>query len=106
MPSRFEPCGLSQLIAMRYGTLPIVSKVGGLVDTVVGFDGKNENTATGFFIDLFTPAGIYNAVVKALTMYTRNRVLWNRLMRSAMRTDVSWDKSAQVYLELYRKTIA
>ena len=106
MPSRFEPCGLSQLIAMRYGTLPIVSKVGGLVDTVIGFDGKNENTATGFFIDLFTPAGIYNAVVKALTMYTRNRVLWNRLMRSAMRTDVSWDKSAQVYLELYRKTIA
>ena len=54
MPSRFEPCGLSQLIAMKYGTLPIVSKVGGLLDTVVGYDGKNENTATGFFIDTFT----------------------------------------------------
>lgn len=106
MPSRFEPCGLSQLIAMRYGTLPVVSKVGGLVDTVIGFDGKNENTATGFFIDSFTQTGIYNAVAKALTLYTKNRVLWNRLMRSAMRQDVSWDKSAQTYLELYRKTMA
>ncbi len=105
MPSRFEPCGLSQLIAMKYGTLPVVSKVGGLVDTVVGYDGKNENTATGFFIDTFTEAGIYNTVVKALNMYHKNRVLWNRLVRSAMRTDVSWDKSAQAYLELYRKTI-
>ena len=105
MPSRFEPCGLSQLIAMKYGTLPVVSKVGGLVDTVVGYDGKNENTATGFFIDSFTQNGIYNAVAKALSVY-KNRILWNRLVRSAMRTDVSWDKSAQTYLDLYRKTIA
>ena len=104
MPSRFEPCGLSQLIAMKYGTLPIVSKVGGLVDTVIGYDGKNENTATGFFIDSFTQAGLYNAVVKAINVY-KNRVLFNRLVRSAMRQDVSWDKSAQLYLELYRKTI-
>jgi starch synthase len=104
MPSRFEPCGLSQLIAMKYGTLPIVSRVGGLVDTVKGFDGKNENTATGFFIDSFTDAGIYNTVLKAINIYHTNRVLWNRLMRSAMRQDVSWDKSAQTYLELYRKT--
>ncbi len=104
MPSRFEPCGLSQLIAMKYGTLPIVSKVGGLVDTVIGYDGKNENTATGFFIESFTQAGLYNAVVKAINTY-KNRVLFNRLVRSAMRQDVSWDKSAQAYLELYRKTI-
>ena len=104
MPSRFEPCGLSQLIAMKYGTLPIVSKVGGLLDTVTGFDGKNENTATGFFIETLTPNGLYNAVGKALTVY-KNKVLWNRLVRSAMRTDVSWDKSAQMYLDLYRKTV-
>ena len=104
MPSRFEPCGLSQLIAMKYGTLPIVSKVGGLVDTVTGYNGKNENTATGFFIDSFTQAGMYNAVVKAINVY-KDRVLFNRLVRSAMRQDVSWDKSAQAYLELYRKTV-
>ena len=89
---------------MKYGTLPIVSKVGGLVDTVVGFDGKNENTATGFFIESFTPNGLYAALVKALTVY-KNKVLWNRLVRSEMRQDVSWDKSAQAYLDLYRKTI-
>ena len=105
MPSRFEPCGLSQLIAMKYGTLPIVSKVGGLVDTVIGFDGKNENTATGFFIETFTEKGLYNTVVRALQVY-KNRVLWDRLVRSAMRQDVSWDKSAQAYLDLYRKTVA
>ncbi len=104
MPSRFEPCGLSQLIAMKYGTLPVVSKVGGLVDTVTGFDGKNENTATGFCIETLTPNGLYNAVNKALTVY-KNKVLWNRLVRSAMRQDVSWDKSAQMYLDLYRKTV-
>ncbi len=104
MPSRFEPCGLSQLIAMKYGTLPIVSKVGGLVDTVIGFDGKNENTATGFFIESLTPNGLYHAVSKALSVY-KNKVLFNRLVRSAMRQDTSWDKSAQKYLELYRKTV-
>ncbi len=105
MPSRFEPCGLSQLIAMKYGALPIVSKVGGLVDTVIGYDGKNENTATGFFMESLTASGLYNAVQKALQVY-KDGVLLNRLVRSAMRTDVSWDKSAQAYLELYRKTLA
>ena len=105
MPSRFEPCGLSQLIAMKYGALPVVSQVGGLVDTVVGYDGTNENIATGFFIDSFTETGLYNTLQKALKVY-QNSVLWNRLVRSAMRTDVSWDKSAQAYLDLYRKTIA
>lgn len=102
MPSRFEPCGLSQLIAMKYGTLPVVSKVGGLVDTVRGYNGKNEDTATGFFIDTFTEQGIYNTLEKALRVFN-NRKVWLRLVKNAMRQDLSWDKSAQVYLDLYKK---
>ena len=105
MPSRFEPCGLSQLIAMKYGTLPVVSRVGGLVDTVRGFTGENSDTATGFFIDTFSEQGIYNALVRTLQVYNR-RAIWQKLMKNAMRQDVSWDKSAEAYLELYRKTMA
>ncbi len=105
MPSRFEPCGLSQLIAMKYGTLPVVSRVGGLVDTVRGFDGQNSDTATGFFIDNFSEQGIYNTLVKALKVYN-HRPIWQRLVKNAMRQDLSWDHSAQAYLELYRKTMA
>jgi len=104
MPSRFEPCGLSQLIAMKYGTLPIVSRVGGLVDTVRGYTGTNDDTATGFFIDKFTEQGILSTVEKALQVFN-NRKIWLKLVRNAMRQDLSWDKSARAYLELYRKTI-
>ena len=105
MPSRFEPCGLSQLIAMKYGALPVVSKVGGLVDTVKGYQPGKEDTATGFFIENFTENGICAAVEKALKVFN-DRQLWNRLVRNAMRQDLSWDKSAQDYLELYKKTIS
>ena len=104
MPSRFEPCGLSQLIAMKYGTLPVVSKVGGLVDTVKGYQPGKEDTATGFFIEEFTEHGILQAVEGALAVFN-DRKRWNRLVRNAMRQDLSWDKSAQQYLELYRKTV-
>ena len=105
MPSRFEPCGLSQLIAMKYGTLPVVSRVGGLVDTVRGYNGKNEETATGFFIEPFNEKGLIQTLDKALTAFA-DKKLWLRLVRNAMRQDLSWDKSARMYLELYRKTIA
>ena len=104
MPSRFEPCGLSQLIAMKYGTLPIVSRVGGLVDTVQGYNGSNEETATGFFIEPFNERGILQTLDKALNAYKDKR-LWLRLVRNAMRQDLSWDKSARAYLELYGKTV-
>lgn len=104
MPSRFEPCGLSQLIAMKYGSLPIVSKVGGLVDTVRGYREGNEETATGFFIDTFNENGIYATIEKALCVFN-DRQVWTRLVKNAMRQDLSWDKSAQAYLELYRNTI-
>ncbi len=105
MPSRFEPCGLSQLIAMKYGTLPVVSCVGGLVDTVKGYTGKNEETATGFFIEPFSEKGLCQTLDKALKSF-EDKKLWLRLIRNAMRQDLSWDKSARMYLDLYRKTIA
>lgn len=104
MPSRFEPCGLSQLIAMQYGALPVVSRVGGLVDTVKGYNGKNENSATGFFIDTLSEQDIYKALDGALKVF-KNRTLWRRLVRNAMKQDLSWDKSAASYLDLYTKLI-
>ena len=104
MPSRFEPCGLSQLIAMQYGALPIVSKVGGLVDTVRGYHAGNEETATGFFIENYSQKGICDTLEQALSVYN-NRTVWTRLVKNAMRQDLFWDKSAKAYLELYSKTI-
>jgi starch synthase len=104
MPSRFEPCGLSQLIAMQYGALPIVSKVGGLVDTVRGYHPGNEDTATGFFIENYTQKGISDTLEQALAVFN-NRAVWTRLVKNAMRQDLSWDKSAKAYLELYSRTI-
>ena len=106
MPSRYEPCGLSQMISMKYGTLPVVSKVGGLADTVVGYKAGSDNAAaTGFFMDQFSLSGITNALTRALDVYTDKR-LWNKLVKNAMLKDNSWDKSAQDYFDLYKKTIA
>lgn len=106
MPSRYEPCGLSQMISMKYGTLPVVTKVGGLVDTVVGYkDGSDNAAATGFFIDKFNENGIVAALQKALSVYG-DKKLWNKLVKNAMLKDNSWDKSAQDYLDLYIKTVA
>ena len=105
MPSRYEPCGLSQMISMKYGTLPVVSKVGGLVDTVTGYKAGSDNAAaTGFFIEQLSMSGITTALNKALDIYTDKKV-WNKLVKNAMLKDNSWDKSAQDYLELYKKTI-
>jgi len=106
MPSRFEPCGLSQMIAMKYGTLPVVNPVGGLADTVVGYkDGSDNAATTGFFIHNFSEAGIAKTLEKALNLYEEKKV-WNKLVKNAMIRDNSWDKSAQDYIHLYKKTIA
>ena len=105
MPSRFEPCGLSQLIAMKYGTIPVVSHVGGLVDTVKGYQPGKEETATGFFIEPFTETGILRTVERAISIF-EDKTIWMRLVRNAMRQDLSWDRSAEMYLALYRKTLS
>ena len=106
MPSRFEPCGLSQMISMKYGTLPVVSKVGGLADTVTGYKEGSDNAAsTGFFINTFSENGIYHALDKALNVF-EDKKIWNKLVKNAMLKDNSWDKSSRDYMALYQKTLS
>lgn len=100
MPSKFEPCGLSQIIAMRYGTLPIVRETGGLKDTVIPY---NEFTGegTGFSFSNFNGDEMGNAVFRAARLFWDNRDAWNQLVTQAMSQDFSWTRSADKYLDLY-----
>lgn len=100
MPSKFEPCGLSQIIAMRYGTLPIVRETGGLKDTVVPY---NEFTGegTGFSFTNFNGDEMGDAVFRAARLFWDNREAWNQLVTQAMSQDFSWTRSADKYLDLY-----
>ena len=100
MPSKFEPCGLSQIIAMRYGTLPIVRETGGLKDTVQPY---NEFTGegTGFSFSNFNGDEMGDAVFRAARLFWDNRVAWNQLVTQAMSQDFSWTRSADKYLDLY-----
>lgn len=95
MPSRFEPCGLGQMIAMKYGTAPIVHAVGGLADTVQDFDSQTKQ-GNGFSFTGLTVDNLVATVGRALNVY-RDQGLWRALQRNAMKTDFSWDKSAQDY---------
>jgi starch synthase len=97
MPSRFEPCGLGQMIAMKYGTAPIVHAVGGLADTVQDFDPQTKQ-GNGFSFTGLTVDNLVSTVERALKVY-RDRKLWQALQRNAMKADFSWDKSAQEYEE-------
>ena len=106
MPSRFEPCGLSQMIAMRYGTLPVVTRTGGLADTVIGFtDNASLNKATGFFVDNFDPNALIYAINRALQIYSNKSTL-NKMRENAMMTDFSWDNSSAAYLKLYENALS
>ncbi len=100
MPSKFEPCGLSQIIAMRYGTLPIVRETGGLKDTVISY---NEFTGegTGFSFSNFNGDEMGDAVFRAARLFWDNRDAWNQLVTQAMSQDFSWTRSADKYLDLY-----
>lgn len=100
MPSKFEPCGLSQIIAMRYGTLPIVRETGGLKDTVIPY---NEFTGegTGFSFTNFNGNEMGDAVFRAARLFWDNRDAWNQLVTQAMSQDFSWTRSADKYLDLY-----
>ncbi len=99
MPSRFEPCGLSQMIAMRYGTVPIVRETGGLKDTVIPFDPTNLS-GTGFTFYSYNSYDMLDAVSRAIgTFY--NKTEWNALIKNGMTSDFSWTASAKRYLELY-----
>lgn len=100
MPSKFEPCGLSQIIAMRYGTLPVVRETGGLKDTVIPY---NEFTGegTGFSFSNFNGDEMGDAVFRAARLFWDNRDAWNQLVTQAMSQDFSWTRSADKYLDLY-----
>lgn len=100
MPSKFEPCGLAQIIAMRYGTLPIVRETGGLKDTVIPY---NEFTGegTGFSFSNFNGDEMGDAVFRAARLFWDNRDAWNQLVTQAMSQDFSWTRSADKYLDLY-----
>ncbi|MCA9739553.1 MAG: glycogen/starch synthase [Gemmatimonadota bacterium] len=98
MPSLYEPCGLTQMRAQRYGALPIVRRVGGLSDTV-------EDQVTGFVFDEYSPAGLERAIRRALATYQDERA-WNNHMREAMSRDFGWGRSAIRYLDLYRRALA
>lgn len=101
MPSLFEPCGLGQLIALRYGTIPIVRETGGLKDTVIPY---NEYTGygNGFSFVNYNADELYNIIQYALLIYS-NKEKWNGLIKNAMNSDNSWNKSADIYLNMYRE---
>ena len=100
MPSRFEPCGLSQMMAMRYGTLPLVHEVGGLRDTVQPFN-PIEGIGTGFSFDNLTSYWLNWALETALDVYYNHPAVWKKLQVQAMESDFSWDTACQSYLDLY-----
>ena len=101
MPSRFEPCGLNQMYSLRYGTVPVVRAVGGLVDTVRPFTPANGR-GTGFLFADYHPRPFLETLRAALAVY-RNKRLWTRLQKNGMKADFSWDRSAGEYVKMYRK---
>ena len=107
MPSRFEPCGLNQIYSQRYGTVPIVRHTGGLVDTVTDTTPAtlDNKTATGFSFHETTATALRDAVVRALSCY-REPDTWLQIMRTGMKQDFSWKRSAQLYIDLYETVLA
>jgi len=97
MPSRYEPCGLSQMIAMRYGCVPIVSAVGGLKDTIY-------NNETGFIIEKPTPGRLATAIKKVFTVFA-DHTRWEEIQKAAMSQDFSWAVSARQYFQLYQRLL-
>ncbi|MCS6319574.1 MAG: glycogen synthase [Nitrospira sp.] len=102
MPSRYEPCGLSQLYSLRYGTVPIVRKTGGLADTVVNYTPSTcmGSRATGFSFTDTTATSLLTCLLLALSIY-RKKADWNRIVRAGMEQDLSWTRSAEIYLRLF-----
>jgi starch synthase len=103
MPSRYEPCGLNQMYSMRYGTVPVVRAVGGLVDTVQPHTAENGR-GTGFLFSAYHPAALLAALRTALETY-RQPAAWKRLQVNGMKRDFSWERSAAEYVKVYKRVI-
>ncbi len=104
MPSRYEPCGLNQMMSLRYGTVPVVRRVGGLADTVRPV-GEDPRGGTGFVFDDYHPGALVETVGRALEVFA-DRPRWRRIMRRGMREDFSWERSATSYEQVYREAAA
>ena len=104
MPSLFEPCGLGQMIAQRYGTLPIVRRTGGLRDSVICYDGSNADTSNGFGFDAYSVYEMTRTAHYAYDVY-ENKKLLHQLMKNALKTDNSWEKSTLEYMKLYKALV-
>ncbi|MDR2832330.1 MAG: glycosyltransferase, partial [Streptococcaceae bacterium] len=102
MPSAFEPCGLSQMISMRYGTLPIVHEVGGLKDTVLPYN-QYTGEGTGFGFDNFDSYYLRNTVSQAVSLFHNNKEDWKKMQTQAMLTDNSWQGSSDLYLDMFNQ---
>jgi starch synthase len=103
MPSRYEPCGLGQMIALRYGTVPVVRKTGGLVDTVSEYNPETR-MGTGFLFQEYSALALVTCLQRAINVYA-DRQSWKRLVRSGMKQDFSWERSAKEYINIYRKAV-
>lgn len=103
MPSRFEPCGLGQMIAMHYGAVPVVHRTGGLADTVLDYH-EHPDRATGFIFDAYTPEACAEALERALRVY-RDREAWTAIQTRGMKADFSWKGSAQKYVDIYLRAL-
>jgi starch synthase len=104
MPSRFEPCGLCQLMALRYGTVPIVRETGGLKDTVEPYN-EYEQTGTGFSFTNYNAHDMLHVIEYAKSVYYKDRESWNNIVKRGMEKDFSWPRSAGIYMDLYEKML-
>jgi starch synthase len=104
MPSRFEPCGLNQMYSLRYGTVPVVRRVGGLADSVIDANHKTlaNKSATGFVFNDYDSSQLAETIERTVATY-RQPAVWEQIVRSGMAIDWSWNRSAQRYVEVYRK---
>lgn len=105
MPSRYEPCGIGQMLAMRYGALPLVRETGGLADTVQNYDNGDADTGTGFVFNWQEPDAVLGTMRWALDVFHNRNQAWQRMQERAMQIDFSWGKSALQYIDLYHKAV-
>jgi len=104
VPSKFEPCGITQMEAMRYGAIPVVRKTGGLADTVEDFNPR-KNSGNGFVFEKFDSFSLFGAIVRGLETFKYKKI-WEGLIKKAMRTDFSWETSARKYLKTYERALS